>query len=86
MNLINEKLDEYVVLGVAHNIGFGKSIVENEAFKKGEYSTAFIPTYYPEGYIGCPLTLENKHAIVLAAFNMKNIFISRNRIEKNVQA
>jgi acetyl/propionyl-CoA carboxylase alpha subunit len=79
MDLLNDKLDEYVVQGVAHNIGFGKSIVENEAFMKGDYSTAFIPTYYPDGYHGCPLTLQNKQAVALAAFKIKNTKIESNK-------
>lgn len=52
MDLIDKAFDEYVVQGVAHNIGFGKSIVNNESFAKGDYSTAFIGDFYPEGYKG----------------------------------
>jgi len=44
---------------VAHNIGFGKSIVHNESFAKGDYSTAFIPTFYPEGFKGDSLANED---------------------------
>lgn len=56
MDLIDKAFDEYVVQGVAHNIGFGKSIIHNESFKRGDYSTAFIPTFYPDGYSGDKLT------------------------------
>lgn len=56
LDLIDKALDEYVVHGVAHNIGFGKSIVRNESFKAGDYSTAFIPKFYPDGYRGDILT------------------------------
>lgn len=58
MGLIDNAFDEYVVQGVAHNLGFGKSIVHNEAFAAGDYSTAFIPDYYPDGYAGDVLTDE----------------------------
>ena len=58
MDLIDNAFDEYVVQGVAHNLGFGKSIVHNEAFAAGDYSTAFIPDYYPEGYSGDVLSDE----------------------------
>jgi len=47
MDLLDKAFDEYVIQGVTHNIGFGKSIIYNEAFKAGDYSTAFIPKYYP---------------------------------------
>lgn len=80
LDLINQKFDEYVVHGVAHNIGFGKSIVENDAFLRGEYSTAFIPTYYPEGYHGDKLTVGNKQTIALAAFQMKNTSLKQNLV------
>lgn len=52
LDLIDHAFDEYVIQGVTHNLGFGKSIVANESFRAGDYSTAFIPTFYPEGYHG----------------------------------
>ena len=59
MELLHSAIKEYVIGGVTHNIGFGKSILSNESFKKGEISTAFIPTYYPEGFKGDPLSLDD---------------------------
>lgn len=59
LDLLDKAIDEYVVQGVGHNLGFGKSIIHNEAFKAGDYSTAFIPTYYPKGYHGDVLTPKN---------------------------
>jgi len=78
LNLIDTAFDQYVVQGVAHNIGFGKSIIHNEAFRKGDYSTSFIPEYYPEGYSGDNLTNEKKHLLALAAHKLKNIFSNYN--------
>lgn len=66
MDLLNKSFDEYVVQGVAHNIGFGKSIVNNESFMKGDYSTAFIPTFYPDGYSGEILTSTQQEVLALA--------------------
>lgn len=73
MDLIDKAMDEYVVQGVTHNIGFGKSIVHNESFKNGDYSTAFIPTFYPDGYRGDILTESHMKILALAAHKMKNI-------------
>jgi len=73
MDLIDKAFDEYVVHGVAHNIGFGKSIVNNEAFMKGDYSTAFIPKYYPDGYRGNSLNEKDMEILALACHNIKNI-------------
>jgi len=50
----------------------------NESFVKGDYSTAFIPTFYPEGYSGIPLTPKNNQTLALAAFKMKNNAITKN--------
>lgn len=47
LTLLNKAMDEYVIKGVTHNLGFGQSILNNEAYATGNYNTAFIPTYYP---------------------------------------
>lgn len=73
MSLLDKAFDEYVVQGVAHNIGFGKSIVANEEFAAGNYSTAFIPEFYPEGYRGDDLDDSQMQILALACHNMKNI-------------
>jgi acetyl/propionyl-CoA carboxylase alpha subunit len=58
---------------VTHNLGFGRSIIRNKAFAAGDYSTAFIPTYYPDGYHGDTLNNHQMQLIALAAHRMKNI-------------
>lgn len=58
MKLLETAMDEYVIRGVTHNIGFGRSILTNKAFRSGNYSTAFIPTYYPKGFKGDPIDLD----------------------------
>ena len=78
MDLLDNAFDEYVVQGVAHNLGFGKSIIHNEAFAAGDYSTAFIPDFYPQGYTGDLLTNEQKKTIALAALHVKNAALSNN--------
>ena len=78
MDLIDNAFDQYVVQGVAHNLGFGKSIVHNEAFAAGDYSTAFIPDFYPTGYSGDVLNDEQKKTIALAAHKLKNEALSNN--------
>jgi propionyl-CoA carboxylase alpha chain len=72
MSLLGKAMDEYVIRGVVHNVGFGRSILRNQAFAEGKYSTAFIPTYYPQGFKGDPLDLDDHHQLVLAAHHLKN--------------
>ena len=52
MIIMDRAFDEYVIQGVTHNIEFGKSILANEAYWTGNYSTAFIPENYPNGFSG----------------------------------
>lgn len=47
MRILDNAFDDYVIQGVTHNIGFGKSILANKHYWEGDYSTAFIPTFYP---------------------------------------
>jgi len=71
-----------VVQGVAHNLGFGKSIIHNEAFAAGDYSTAFIPDFYPEGYNGDDLTRDDRVQVSLAAFFLKNKYASYSNAQR----
>jgi len=58
MKILDRAFDEYVIRGLTHNLGFGKSILANESFAKGDYSTAFIPTFYPDGFVGHNLKVD----------------------------
>lgn len=57
---------------MTHNLGFGRSIIGNEAFAAGEYSTAFIPTYYPDGFRGDPMDHEDLNQLMVAQHFVKN--------------
>lgn len=81
MDLLATAMEEYVIRGVTHNVGFGSSILRNESFIKGEYSTAFIPTFYPEGFKGDPLNADDHHQLILSAFYFKNLQQHYNRFE-----
>lgn len=78
MELLDGAFDEYVIQGLAHNLGFGKSIIHNEAFAAGDYSTAFIDTYYPDGYSGDVLTQTDRSKLALAAHFLKNAALKNN--------
>jgi propionyl-CoA carboxylase alpha chain len=72
MNLISKAMDEYVIRGVTHNLGFGQSILRNKSFAEANYSTAFIPTFYPNGYKGDPLTYEDQSFLAIASHFIRN--------------
>lgn len=45
----------------------------NEEFAAGNYSTAFIPDFYPDGYTGDDLDDSQMQILALAAHQLKNI-------------
>jgi len=63
-------LDEYVIRGVTHNAGFGKSIINNSTFRAGSYSTAFIPTFYKEGFTGEVMSHDDNKLLSVLAFKI----------------
>lgn len=77
---LNNAIDEYVIRGVIHNSGFGKSIINNKDFKEGNYSTAFIPTYYKEGFKGEVMTTQDQKLLAIMAFEMAHKIDSQNRL------
>ena len=74
MTLLANALDEYVIRGVIHNVGFGQSIIRNKDFASGNYTTDFIPTHYPTGFRGDPLNSEDHHNLILATHHLKNLY------------
>ena len=85
MDLLDKAFDQYVVQGVAHNLGFGKSIIHNESFAAGDYTTAFIPTFYPDGYFGDILNNNQKKIVSLAAHQLKNIHLGYSNANHDVK-
>lgn len=73
MNLLGKAMDEYIIKGVTHNIGFGRSILRNPDFSSGSYSTAFIPKYYPKGFHGDPISSDDKNTILLSSMYVRNL-------------
>jgi len=76
MDILDKALDEYVVRGVTHNIGFGKSILANEAYATANYSTSFIPDFYPDGFTGDDLNNQDHSLLSIAGHQIKNHFQS----------
>lgn len=74
LSLLAHAMDEYVIRGVIHNVGFGRSILRNKDFSGGSYTTAFIPTYYPTGFRGDPLDSNDYNKLALAAQYVRNLY------------
>lgn len=73
LNLLSNAMDEYVIRGVVNNLGFGQSILRNKDFAEGHYTTAFIPTYYPTGFRGDPLEIDDLNNLTIASHYIHNL-------------
>lgn len=47
---MQDALDEYIIRGVRHNIGFLSALMAHPKFKKGELHTGFIGEEFPTGF------------------------------------
>jgi propionyl-CoA carboxylase alpha chain len=81
--LLANAMDEYVIRGVTHNVGFGRSILRNKDFTGGSYTTAFIPTFYPTGFRGDPLDDSDHQQLALSAHYLKNLYAGFNNNAQN---
>jgi propionyl-CoA carboxylase alpha chain len=72
INRLTLALEEYVIRGVIHNAGFGRSIINHPGFVGGNYSTAFIPTYYKDGFRGEVMTGDDLKFLSLMAYQVRH--------------
>jgi len=79
--LLDAAIDQYVVRGVNHNAGFCKTICNHPQFMKGEYNTAFIPTYYKNGFVSEMMTPYDEKLIALSAYKMKQYNYQYQKLE-----
>ncbi|WP_457573689.1 acetyl-CoA carboxylase biotin carboxylase subunit [Desulfolithobacter sp.] len=64
---MQDALDEYVIRGVEHNIGFLGAIMAHPRFQEGRLSTNFIAQEYPDGYHpSCSLQEDPALPVVVA--------------------
>jgi propionyl-CoA carboxylase alpha chain len=78
---LNNALEEYVIKGVIHNSGFGKSIINNETFIAGDYSTAFIPKFYKDGFKGEIMSAADHKFLSIVAFKMAHNVDKQNKLK-----
>ncbi len=50
ISFMRDALDEYLIRGIKHNIGFLAAIMAHPRFKEGRLSTNFIAQEYPDGF------------------------------------
>lgn len=67
IDLMRTALNETIIRGIAHNIGFLDHVMAHERFRKGDISTNFIAQEYPAGFTGAELDSEAKRICMAVA-------------------
>ncbi|MCH9753507.1 MAG: acetyl/propionyl/methylcrotonyl-CoA carboxylase subunit alpha [Alphaproteobacteria bacterium] len=70
IEVMNQSLDEYTILGIAHNIPFLQSIMQHPKFIRGDVATTFIDEEYPDGFLGEEITSEITQIFIGAAIHI----------------
>lgn len=64
---LNNALDEYVIEGVQHNARLVQEVLRHPKFQEGETPTSFLPTHYPDGFVGVQLKPNEEEEYAVAA-------------------
>jgi propionyl-CoA carboxylase alpha chain len=64
-------LDEFVIWGIKHNVGFLNAVMHHPRFRDGRLATSFIAEEYPHGFRGRPHDLAAKRRFAGAAVAAK---------------
>ena len=66
-------IDEYQISGVQTTLGFGRFVMEHEAFRSGQFDTGFVSKYFTaEKLMPIPDSSEAEVAAVLAAWLLEH--------------
>ena len=67
-----DALDTFEVGGIGHNLPFCAAVMQNERFREGRLTTAFIAEEFPDGFEGVALDANEKRrtAALAACLNM----------------
>jgi propionyl-CoA carboxylase alpha chain len=76
---MTEALDEFIVDGIQHNIGFLSAIMANARWRKGALSTGFIAEEFPGGFTGSVLTPDLRDRLAAVAVYADHIDNKRRR-------
>jgi propionyl-CoA carboxylase alpha chain len=55
---LNAALDQFLLQGVGNNIPFVAAVLDEERFRSGKITTAYIADMFPDGFKGTPVTSE----------------------------
>jgi propionyl-CoA carboxylase alpha chain len=69
INAMADALDDFEVEGISHNLPFLSAVMEQDRFKSGDLTTAYIAEEFPEGFKGIePAAADMKELAAVATF------------------
>ncbi len=77
ISFMRDALDEYLIRGIKHNIGFLASIMAHPRFQEGRLSTNFIAQEYPNGFRPEDVVHEDPALSVVVIGVMHRLYMDR---------
>ena len=78
MDRMIRAIDEYIITGITTTLGFGKFVMQHEAFRSGKFDTHFVKNYFTPDV----LTDDKENEAVIAALIMQRLLSApQNRVE-----
>ncbi|MDR6784753.1 acetyl-CoA carboxylase biotin carboxylase subunit [Pedobacter africanus] len=74
-------IDEYQITGIQTTLGFGKFVMEHEAFRSGNFDTHFVAKYFSAG----KLKTQQDDEALLAALMGAVFYKKQNSVARNLQ-
>jgi acetyl/propionyl-CoA carboxylase alpha subunit len=60
-------IDEYTIVGIKTTLGFGRFVMEHEAFRSGDFDTGFVKDYYHPNQTNNASSVEHKQVAAILA-------------------
>jgi len=74
---MSEALDQFRIDGIRHNIPFLGAIMEQERFREGRLTTAYIAEEFPDGFDGVPVESDRSERLAAAILFMTKLHAAR---------
>jgi len=69
-------IDEYIITGITTTLGFGKFVMQHEAFRSGKFDTHFVKKYFSPDV----LNKDNEQEAMIAALIMERLLSTQQSI------
>ncbi|WP_395644471.1 acetyl-CoA carboxylase biotin carboxylase subunit [Terricaulis sp.] len=72
-------LDNFLIEGIADNIPFLGAVMEEADFRKGDFTTAYIKSHFPDGFMGVEPTAAQEKLLIATAALVRSFTARRAR-------